>query len=416
MRDIELVLVTIGGLVLFLGVWSNFLRRRTFVPEPFVALLVGVALGPSVLGWLDPAEWADPQLILKEAARLTLAVALMAITLRIPPRYLRRHARELVVMIAVVMPLMWLASGLVVFAVLGLPIWVALLVGAALTPTDPIVTTSLMIGGFAEERLPSRIRDLLSFEAGANDGLAYPLLVLPMLFLSLPTGEAVSAWFAHTWLWEIGGALVIGAALGYAAGRTLTWSERHDLIERHSFLAYSLALTLLTLGVAEGAGTEGVLAVFTAGLAFSPTVGGEERAKEEGVQEAISQFFYLPVFTLLGMALPWQAWAALGPGALALILGILLLRRLPAVLLATGTLRLRGLHGLHDRAYVGWFGPIGISTILYALIAVERTGIEEVWIIGSLLVFVSTAVHGVSANPLTRLYGRYEGTDDQHAA
>jgi sodium/hydrogen antiporter len=414
MTELQLVLVTVGGLVLFLGVWSNFLRRRTFVPEPFVALLLGVLLGPSVLGWLDPGTWGDERLILKEAARLTLAVALMAIALRLPPKYLRRHGRALIVMIVLVMPLMWLASSLLVYAILGFSLWVALLVGAVLTPTDPIVTTTIMVGDFAEERLPSRIRDLLSMEAGANDGLAYPLLVLPVLMLSLPADEALSAWVWHTWAWEIGGAVLLGAAFGFGAGRLLTWSERHDLIERHSFLAFSLALTVLTLGVAEAIGTEGVLAVFAAGLAFTPTVGGEERAEEEGVQEAISQFFYLPVFTLLGLALPWSEWAALGPAALVLVVAILVARRLPAVLISTWALR--SLHGLHDRAYVGWFGPIGISTLLYAMLAVERTGLDEAWVVGSLLIFASAAAHGVSANPLTIAYARRAGTDDEREA
>ena len=414
MTDLQLVLITIGAVVLFLGVWSNFLRRRTFVPEPFVALLIGVVLGPSVLGWLDPSQWTDERLILKEAARLTLAVALMAIALRLPPEYLRRHGRALLVMVAVVMPLMWLASGALVWAIIGLPLWVALLVGAVLTPTDPIVTTTMMVGDFAEERLPSRIRDLLSMEAGANDGLAYPLLVLPALMLSGAAGDALGAWFWHTWLWEIAGAVVIGAAFGYGAGRMLTWSERHDFIERHSFLAFSLALTLFTLGIAEAVGVEGVLAVFTAGLAFTPTVGGDERAEEEGIQEAISQFFYLPVFTLLGLSLPWAAWAALGPPALVLVVAVLLARRLPIVLLMTWPLR--SLPHRHDRAYVGWFGPIGISTLLYAMLAVERTGVEEAWVLGSLLIFASAAVHGVSANPLTLAYARRETTDDEDEA
>jgi sodium/hydrogen antiporter len=414
MTDLQLVLVTIGAVVLFLGVWSNFLRRRTFVPEPFVALLVGVLLGPSVLGWLDPSEWTDERVLLKEAARLTLAVALMAIALRLPPEYLRRHGRALLVMVAIVMPLMWLASGALVWAIMGLPLWVALLVGAVLTPTDPIVTTTMMVGDFAEERLPSRIRDLLSMEAGANDGLAYPLLVLPALMLSGAAGDAWGAWFWHTWLWEIAGAIIIGAAFGYGAGRMLTWSERHDFIERHSFLAFSLALTILTLGIAEAVGVEGVLAVFAAGLAFTPTVGGDERAEEEGIQEAISQFFYLPVFTLLGLSLPWAAWAALGPAALVLVVAVLLARRLPIVLLVT--LPLRSLPRAHDRAYVGWFGPIGISTLLYAMLAVERTGVEEAWVLGSLLIFASAAIHGGSANPLTLAYARRNGSDDAGGA
>jgi sodium/hydrogen antiporter len=402
--DLELVLVGTGALVLFLGVWSNYLRRATFVPEPFVALLAGVLLGPAVLGVLDPGTWGDERTIVREAARLTLAVALMAVALRLPPDYVQRHGRAFVVMVALVLPLAWLTGGLLTAVILGVPLWLALVVGAALAPTDPIVTTTIMVGDFAEERLPPRVRELLSMEAGANDGLAMPLLMLPVLASTMASGAAGRAWLLESWLWEIGAALVVGAALGVGAGRMLTWSEERDLIERHSFLAYSLALTLLTLGLAEAAGTEGLAAVFVAGLAFTSTVGGAERSEEESVQEAISQFFYLPVFTLVGLVLPWEAWKGLGPQALVLVVAVLALRRLPAVLLFATPLR--SLPTPRDRLYVGWFGPIGISTVLLALVAVDLTGEEIVWTVGSLMVFVSTAVHGVSANPLTRVYAR----------
>jgi sodium/hydrogen antiporter len=402
MHALQLAFVVVGALTLFLGIWSNYLRRETFVSESLVALLVGVLLGPSLLGLLDPSGWGDERFIVKEAARVTLAVAIMAIALRLPPDYLRRHGRAAVVMLALVTPLTFLATGALSWALLGLPLLVALTLAAALTPTDPVVVTTIMVGDFAEERLPSRIRDLLSLEAGGNDGLAVPLVMLPVLLLTLPGGEAWGAWLWRSWLWEIGGALVVGAALGVGAGRMLTWSEERDLIERHSFLAYSLALTLLVLGSAELLGTEGLFAVFVAGLTFSPTVGGSERAEEEGVQEAISQFIYLPAFALFGLVLPWEAWRQLPPATFAFVVAVLVARRLPAVLLATKGLR--SLPTLRDRLYVGWFGPIGMSTILVALMAWERTGLEEVWTYASLMVAISAAVHGVSANPLTRRY------------
>jgi sodium/hydrogen antiporter len=118
----------------------------------------------------------------------------------------------------------------------------------------------------------------------------------------------------------------------------------------------------------------------------------------------VSQFFYLPIFTLLGMTLPWEAWRELGPTAFALVVAILAARRLPAVMLVT--LPLRSLHDRRERAYLGWFGPIGVSTLLYAMLAVERTGVEEAWVVGSLLVFASVAAHGMTSNPLTNAYAR----------
>ena len=399
-----LALAAIGALILILGVFSNPLRRRVPVSPPLVALLLGIVLGPHVLGWLDPGALSERDVLLREAARVTLAIGLMAIALRLPPRYLLRHWRSLALILGVVMPLMWIFSGLLVYLLIGLPFWIALLVGAALTPTDPIVSTSIVVGDFAEEHLPARLRHTISAEAGANDGLAYPLLVLPVLFMAASPADVLGRWLVHTWLWEVGGAIVIGIAVGAGAGKLLMWSERLDLIETHSFLAYTLALTLFTLGVAELAGTEGIMAVFLAGLAFDWVVGSKERSEEERVQETVNQFFFLPVFGLLGLTLPWSEWFELGWPALALVGSVLLLRRLPAVLLLApwvGRLKTRG-----DALYFGWFGPIGVSTLLYAMLAVERTGAQEVWALASLLLFASVLVHGVTANPLTIVYGR----------
>jgi sodium/hydrogen antiporter len=108
---------------------------------------------------------------------------------------------------------------------------------------------------------------------------------------------------------------------------------------------------------------------------------------------------------VLGMALPWEGWLELGWGGLLLVAAVLLLRRLPAVLALRpllGSLRSRG----KDVLFLGWFGPIGTAVLYYAAFSYRETGIEAAWIVGSLVICASVVVHGVSATPLTKLYGR----------
>jgi NhaP-type Na+/H+ or K+/H+ antiporter len=205
-------------------------------------------------------------------------------------------------------------------------------------------------------------------------------------------------------LWEVGIATLFGTLLGYEAGRLLVWAEAKRTIEKTSFLAYTVALSLLVLGAAELIQTDSILAVFVAGVAFDMVVGGRERAEEEGVQEAVNQFFTLPFFTLLGLALPWDQWLALGWPGIALAASVLVLRRLPAVLILTPFIR--RLHGLGDAFFFGWFGPIGVAALFYAILALRHTEQEEAWIVGSLLICASIVVHGLTATPFTKLYGR----------
>ena len=104
----------------------------------------------------------------------------------------------------------------------------------------------------------------------------------------------------------------------------------------------------------------------------------------------------LPVFLGLGVVLPWSAWAGLGWGGALLVVGVLLLRRLPVVLLLRRPLGL----GWPDAAFLGWFGPIGVSALFYLALESERLGVEPVVLAaGSLVVAASTVVHGVTAAP-----------------
>lgn len=402
MDSLNIALVAIGGVVLIAGLFSNPIRR-TFISTPMLALAVGVLMGPVVFGLLDPAEWGRRELILEEAARLTLGVSLMGVALRLPEKFPYRNWRALAVLLGIVMPFMWLASGVLVYLILGLPFLAALLVGAVITPTDPVVSSTIVTGEVAEENLPPEMRHTLSAESGANDGLAYPFVFLPILLLSRPPGEALSHWLTHTLLWEIGVAVVFGALVGYGAGRLVEWAESRDAIEETFFLAYTLALSLLVLGAAKLLGSDGILAVFVAGLAFDVAVKGD-RARQERMQESVTRFFILPIFVLLGLTLPWQEWLNLGWSALLLIAAVLLLRRLPALLAANPLLG--PVHGLRNALFLGWFGPIGVAALYYATLSQREAGVSEAWVVGSLVICASIVAHGASAAPLSKLYGR----------
>ncbi|MBE9200226.1 MULTISPECIES: cation:proton antiporter [unclassified Nodularia (in: cyanobacteria)] len=404
--EINIALITLGGLVLGLGLLSAWLKERLFLSDPLIALVVGVLLSPSVFGLINLAHWGKPEIILEQGARLAIAIQVMGVALRLPKAYPFKHWRILAVLLGLLMPLMWLISGLLVYLLLGLPFWVAMLVGAVITPTDPVVSTSVVTGKVAEQNLPERIRHSISAESAANDGLAYLFVLLPILILTKPPQEALLHWFTKTLLWEVGAAVVMGALIGYLAGRLLQWAEAKQTLEKQSFLAYTVALSLAVLGLVKLLGSDGILAVFAAGITFDMVVSGRDRAEEENVQEAVDRFFTLYIFVLLGLYLPWQQWFELGWKGLLLLVAILLLRRLPAVLLLRPLLgRLRG---MPDALFLGWFGPIGVAAVFYAFLSLRKAGVEEPWIIGSLVICASIVAHGCTAVPFAKLYGKQQ--------
>lgn len=408
MNSFNVITAILGGLILLLGLASRPLSRSP-VPPTLLALGMGVLLGPEVLGWIDVEELGNRSSILEKAARLTLAIGLMGVALRVPREYPRRHAGEMAVLVGVGMVLMSAISIAIVYLVLDLPFWLAALIGAIVTATDPIAASPVVTGGLAEENLPERLRRAISFESGANDGLSYLLVFLPFLMLTRPPGEALAHWLKHTLLWEVGAALLLGLSIGYAAGKLLQLADRRNTVQSEWRLVYTAALGLFTAGAGRLIGSDEVLVIFAAGAAFVQVVSESERGEEEKGQEAMNRFFSIPIFALLGTAIPWDGWRELGSNGILLALAILLLRRPIAILLLRPALP--SVRTLPDTLFVGWFGPIAVAAVYYAALMEHKLHEPLVWDVVSLVVCASVLAHGVTGAPLTRLYGRVSGSD-----
>lgn len=131
----------------------------------------------------------------------------------------------------------------------------------------------------------------------------------------------------------------------------------------------------------------------------------EERRDEERIVEGADRFFTIPVFTLIGLELPWQEWTKLGWEGLVLAFLILLLHRIP-ILFPVKSL-VSNLKSSLDILFVGWFGPIGVAAFYYAMFSMRQTGIEELWPVVSLVICTSIVLHGITATYFTKLYGKH---------
>jgi NhaP-type Na+/H+ or K+/H+ antiporter len=327
---------------------------------------------------------------------------------------MRALVRPVALLLTLGMVGMWLATSVLAYLILGLAPLAALLIGAILAPTDPVVASAIVTGRFAQNHLPDRVRSTLSLESGANDGLGYLFVLLPVLLLQQgapQAGDGGAGQAVHVWLVDVVGvgvllAIGIGLVLGALTGLALRVLDRRGIVEEHSLLSLSVALSLLAVTGAKLAGSDGILAAFTAGLGFNLTIDRRQEQAEENIQEAIAKLFNLPIFVLLGLALPVADWRAFGPSALLFAGAVLLLRR-PPVLLLLGPL-LGGRLERRDVAFLGWFGPIGVAALYYSLLAVRETDLTSAWPLASMVITTSVVVHGITAAPLTRRYARIE--------
>ncbi len=403
MNEFNTIVAILGGLILVMGLGSGPLAKSP-VPPTLVALLLGVLIGPEGLGLLDLEAMGNRSTLLERAARLTLGVGLIGVALRVPREFPRANWRGMLVLVGVGTVVVWAVTSALVYFILGLPFWLAALIGAILTPTDPIAASPIVTGEGAEKNIPRRIRDSISFESGANDGLSYLFVFLPFLLLTRPAGEALSEWLSTTILWEVGAATVFGLLLGNAAGRLLLAAERKGTIQSDWRLVYTVALGLLAAGAGRLIHSDEVLVIFAAGAMFTQIVNSDDRKNEEHGQEAVNRFFAIPIMVVLGTALPWAGWVDLGWSGVMLVIAILLLRRPPAILLLRPLVP--QIRSTADALFVGWFGPIAVAAIYYAALMEHRLGEPLIWDVVSLVICGSVIAHGMSSAPLTRLYGR----------
>jgi NhaP-type Na+/H+ or K+/H+ antiporter len=389
-----------GAALLAIGLLSRPIERA-LLSTVLVATLIGILLGPEAGGLLDDGEAASARGLLEDVAAVTLAVALMATGLQITTRDLRRSARTASLLLSVGMLAMWALSGLGAWLLLDLPLWTAFLLGAVLTPTDPVIASVLVTSSMAKTLLPRRLRRTLQVEAGGNDGLALPLVVLAGLLATEPVGTALGNWAVEA-VREVGIAVGGGLVLGLAAGWAVEKMVRRREIEDAHLIGLGIALALLAFGAVRLLDGSGILAVFVAALGFGSRLPDELRGRLEAVQEGVVKFFVLPAFILFGATVPWSDWRALGlPGA-AFVAWILLLRRPVAVTLALRAAPVPP----RPQLFLGWFGPLGIAAIYYAHYS-ERFAIEEhdrLLAAATLTVFCSIVIHSVTATPGVRLY------------
>ncbi len=398
--ELNTVLVVLGASLLVIGLLSR-LVKRLYLSTVLVALLLGVALGPEGLGVIDPAELGDERRHMEQIARVTLAIALMGTGLQITRRDLRENLRNWVSLLTGGMVGMWVLSGLGAWLLLDLPFWSGFLLGAILTPTDPVVATTLVTGPLAEANLPRGLRRTLQIESGGNDGLALPFVLLAAYMAIDRPGTTVGDWAVEA-VEQVGLALLVGGAVGLLAVGLVKLSLRDSNVEQANLLGVGIAIALFTLGMAHRAGGSGILAVFVAALVFSALLEQDVREEVQQVQETISKFFVLPAFILFGAILPFAGWEQLGLSGIMFVAWILLLRRLPVVapiLAATRT-------PATATAFLGWFGPLGVAAVYYATY-VERfavPGADRIFASATLAICASIVVHSVTATPGVRLY------------
>ena len=378
-------------------VWGSLSARleRFDVTAPILFVLAGVLLthGPlATLGFVPSNE------LVKSLAEVTLVLVLFSDASRVGLRDLRADLGRCLRLLGIGLPLTIGLGTLLAYALFnGMSIWLALLVGAALAPTDAALGAGMMIN----PAVPARIRRLINVESGLNDGIATPVVLVALAGAGI-AGHGAGTSPVHV-VAELALGVLVGAAVGGAGGFLVKAARRHEWAEGTFAGSAVLALAVCAYACALALHGNGFIAAFVGGIAFR-AIGGQRGERLMPFVEETGALVSLLVWLAFGVvavvpALSGLTWQMV----VYAVLSLTVIRMVPVAAALAGA-RL----GAAAVALVGWFGPRGLASVVFALLALEELGQPAAGPAVSVIAFtvlVSVVVHGATADPLARRFG-----------
>jgi NhaP-type Na+/H+ or K+/H+ antiporter len=378
------VVLTIAGLT------SGFVERA---PISFPIIFLGLGF---LLGGLDLLHFGPESALLETVATLTLAMVLCLEAVRIGNIGMGG---------AGFVPILSLGPGTVVivavialssYLLLDISVIEALLLGTILASTDPVVLRDVV----REERIPASVRQALNIEAGTNDIVVLPTL---LILIALANDEASGV---GGWTLLVVKVLVLGPVIGFAIGAGAAWlmsraDRRYAVNEVYQSL-YGVGIVLLAYATATALGGDGFLAAFAAGFAIA-VLNFDLCQCFLDYGETTSEMAMLLSFILFGVVIS-DLFAEVPIFAALVLSAVVIFIARP---LAIGLVLRKAAVSNAARAFIGWFGPRGLNSLLLALLVVGAGVSDSVFLLGivGVVVTVSVVVHGASATPLSRRYG-----------
>lgn len=389
---ITILLVVAAGYALFarrLDRWS--------ISAPMLFVVAGLVLGPDGTGVLDVEIGSHVVLTFTE---LTLAALLFADATSVPLRSAEgdRGVPERLLGVGL---LLTIAAGagvaMIVIPELG---WAgAALIAAVLAPTDAALGMAVV----SDRAVPVRVRRALNIESGLNDGIATPFVTVFLAALLSEEGVEAGSWVVAS-LSALGLAVITAIVVGWLGGTLLRIASRREWTSPVSEQLCVLALAVLSYVAAVEIGGNGFVSAFVAGLVFGASAGRLREATR--FTEDASLFASFLVWVVFGAAFvgPVLTGAVNGAAIAYAVLSLTVIRMLPVAVALTGS-------GFGPRtvAFMGWFGPRGLASVVFTLLALEELHGAPVDVplaeVATWTILLSVMLHGVTARPFAHRYG-----------
>ncbi|KKD00297.1 cation:proton antiporter [Photobacterium halotolerans] len=392
------LLIFFALLLFAFGLFSK-LAERNWLTGPMVFMSLGILASPLALNLFHVAPELEAVTLVAE---LALTIVLFTDASLIDLKTLSHSSSRIPARLLLIgLPLTMLSGtvlGMWMFD--GITIWAVVLMALILSPTDAALGQAVV----KSKDVPDRIRQSISVESGLNDGIALPPILFCLAILSAEAKGEGSAWI-HFLLMQVTLGPVVGLAVGYFGGKLIERAARHDWMDEGFLRLSALPMAILAYAFAESVGGNGFIAAFCGGIGLRlGTRSVEIRHQMQDFAETEGLQLILVIFLIFGLAMvpeavPYWGWTEI----MYALASLTVLRMLPVAISLLGAKL-----DWPSIWFIGWFGPRGIASVLYvlmALAAIGFSGYEQIISVIVLTITISVYVHGLSAVPLSQRFG-----------
>ncbi|GLS90063.1 sodium:proton antiporter [Psychromonas marina] len=399
----HIVILTIAILVLTYGYISKALSRFN-ISGPMVFTGLGLLISPLVLNLSTLQIDAEFVTIIVE---LALVLVLFSDAALLDLKLLRQSWKLPARLLLIGLPLTIILGTFVAQIVFpNEPAIYMLLLALLLTPTDAALGKAVV----SDPSVPAKIRSTINVESGLNDGIVFPIVITVVaIIVSGVNGEGDSGWLGYVFEQVLFGALV-GAFVGYVGAKLTQLSIKHNWMQHSYQNLIPIALAVVAFFLAEEFHGNGFIAAFFAGL-YAGNTSQPMREHIEEFAESEGELLVLISFFLFGLAFVPVTFAFINLNVvLYSLLSLTVLRMIPVIICLIGARLDNKKIDFATMAFIAWFGPRGIASILYVLIVAHEVGgiegFETVYAVVTVTVLMSIVAHGLSAQPLANWYSK----------
>ncbi|MEJ6979977.1 cation:proton antiporter [Pedobacter sp. P351] len=401
--DEYILLITLIGVAAFGMAWMPAITKLTGISYAIIYVLAGIAVFAIVPGWLPVPDVKKNEELVVRLSEMVVIISLMGTGIKIDRAFSFKNWSSPIRLVSIAMLLCIALATLLGYTLLGFDIASALLLGAALAPTDPVLASDVQVGP-PNAGKKSETKFSLTAEAGLNDGMAFPFTWLAITLSSIAHGhignDGLWSWFGYHFLYK----LIFGAAVGYLAGRLVGYlvfrlGEKYSVLKtRDGFLAVSL--TLMVYGFTELIHAYGFIAVFICAITFRHFEKKHDYHDDlHSFTDQAERLLVAVVLILFGGSLASGVLEAL---TLKMALFTVMLVFIIRPIAAYASIFSSEIH-IKEKFAISFFGIRGIGSIFYLAFAFRQIPFlheKELWAIVAFTILISVLIHGITATPV----------------